>query len=67
MVEETHLLEKCKFDVDSVNSISTFTPENPTRKKDDLMSYAGIFPGAWGETSAEVETTVRHLHNEWEK
>lgn len=67
MVDETRLSENCTFDVDSVNGISILTPENPTRKKDDVMSYAGIFSGAWGETPAEVETTVRNLHSEWEK
>ena len=67
MVDETRLSENCTFDVDSVNGIGTFTPKNPTRKKDDVMSYAGIFSGAWGETPTEVETTVRNLHNEWGK
>lgn len=37
------------------------SPKNLTPKKDDLMSYVGIFPGAWGETSAELETTTRNL------
>jgi bifunctional DNA-binding transcriptional regulator/antitoxin component of YhaV-PrlF toxin-antitoxin module len=34
--------------------------------KDDVMSYSGIFSGAWGGTAAQVDQTLHHLHNEWE-
>jgi bifunctional DNA-binding transcriptional regulator/antitoxin component of YhaV-PrlF toxin-antitoxin module len=34
--------------------------------KDDVMSYAGMFSGAWGGTTAQVEQTLNNLHNEWE-
>lgn len=37
------------------------------QKKDDVISYAGLFTGAWGETPVEVETNIRNLHNEWER
>ena len=34
--------------------------------KDDVMSYAGMFRGAWGGTAAQVDQTLNNLHNEWE-
>jgi hypothetical protein len=67
IIEIAHLSENCKFDVDYINGVIIFTPKNLAQKKDDIMSYAGLFAGAWGETSAKVETTIRKLHNEWEK
>lgn len=67
IVEKAHLSENCTFDVDYVNGVIIFTPKNLIPKKDNIMSYAGIFSGAWGETSTEVETTIRNLHNEWER
>lgn len=35
--------------------------------EENVMSYAGLFSGVWGETSVEVETNIFNLHNEWEK
>ena len=67
IVEKAHLTENCKFDVDYMNGVIIFTPQNPTQKKDDVLSYAGLFSGAWGKTTREVETTINTLHNEWEK
>lgn len=37
-----------------------------TVAKDDVMSYAGMFSGAWGGTAAQVDQTLNHLHTEWE-
>jgi bifunctional DNA-binding transcriptional regulator/antitoxin component of YhaV-PrlF toxin-antitoxin module len=34
--------------------------------KDDVMSYAGMFRGAWGSTAAQADQTLNQLHNEWE-
>lgn len=67
IVKIAHLPERCTFDVDYINGVITLRPKTVSPKKDDVMSYAGLFAGAWGETVAEVENTIRELHNEWEK
>jgi bifunctional DNA-binding transcriptional regulator/antitoxin component of YhaV-PrlF toxin-antitoxin module len=40
--------------------------QSRTVAKDDVMSYAGMFSGAWGSTAAQVDQTLNNLHNEWE-
>lgn len=34
---------------------------------DDVLSYAGLFSGAWGNTSEEINETIHNLHKEWEE
>jgi bifunctional DNA-binding transcriptional regulator/antitoxin component of YhaV-PrlF toxin-antitoxin module len=34
--------------------------------KDDVMSYAGMFSGAWGGTTTQIDQTLHNLHSEWE-
>ncbi|MFU8790098.1 MAG: AbrB/MazE/SpoVT family DNA-binding domain-containing protein [Methylobacter sp.] len=67
IVEIAHLSENCRFDVEYVNGVIIFKPKDTAQKVDDVLSYAGLFAGAWGKNSEEVETTIRNLHNEWEK
>lgn len=44
-----------------------FLPTNPknNNQPDDILSYAGLFRGAWGETQDEIEKTISELKNEW--
>jgi antitoxin component of MazEF toxin-antitoxin module len=34
--------------------------------RDDVMSYAGMYRGAWGATATQVDQTLNNLQNEWE-
>jgi bifunctional DNA-binding transcriptional regulator/antitoxin component of YhaV-PrlF toxin-antitoxin module len=67
IIEEAKLPEGATFDIAFVNGVITLTPLVKDKKKDDLMSYAGIFKGAWGNTEAEIEKTLLNLRNEWER
>lgn len=67
IVHTANLSENSQFDVEYINGVIILKPINDEQEKDDVMSYAGLFAGAWGDTSAEVETNIRNLHNEWEK
>jgi bifunctional DNA-binding transcriptional regulator/antitoxin component of YhaV-PrlF toxin-antitoxin module len=67
IVEQAQLTENCKFDVDYMNGVIIFKPINPKSDKDDVRAYAGLFSGAWGKTTQEVETAIHNLHNEWVK
>lgn len=41
--------------------------KNLSSQSDDIMTYAGIFRGAWGETPEQVETSIAELKAEWER
>lgn len=55
--------------VEFINGAIIITPVStqPAAPSDDVMSFAGIGHGLWGATTAEVETTVRSLRQEWER
>ena len=40
------------------------SPAKPTKS---IMSYAGIGSSLWGNTTAEVEATIRDLRSSWER
>lgn len=67
IVETAHLSENSKFDVEYLNGVIILKPLTVEHKKDDVLSYAGLFAGAWGETSVEFENNIHNLHNEWER
>jgi bifunctional DNA-binding transcriptional regulator/antitoxin component of YhaV-PrlF toxin-antitoxin module len=67
IIEEAKLPEDATFEIAFVGGVITLTPRVKDKKKDDIMSYAGIFKGAWGKTDEEIEKTIRDLHNEWER
>ncbi len=49
------------------NGHIVIVPKKAQGEKDDVMSYAGLFSGAWGDTNQQVAATVSELHSEWEK
>lgn len=67
IVEIAHLSENCRFDVEYLNGVIIFKPKEVSQKVDDVLSYAGLFSGAWGSTSEQIDETISNLHNEWEK
>ncbi|MDO5624197.1 MAG: AbrB/MazE/SpoVT family DNA-binding domain-containing protein [Pseudomonadota bacterium] len=50
--------------VDYVNGAIILTPQTDDAK-DDVLSYAGIFSGAWGDTPEQADDTLRKLRAEW--
>jgi bifunctional DNA-binding transcriptional regulator/antitoxin component of YhaV-PrlF toxin-antitoxin module len=67
IIEQAKLAEDATFDIDFVGGVITLTPRVKDKNKDDIMSYAGIFKGAWGRTPEEIEKNTQDLHNEWER
>ena len=67
IIEEAKLPEDATFDIAFVGGVITLTPRVKDKKKDDIMSYAGICAGVWGNTREEVDKTIRDLRNEWER
>ena len=69
IIEKAHLTEDVMLDVELVNGVITMTP-HPQGKgctREDIMAYAGIFQGAWGDTPKKVDETVSKLRDEWER
>ncbi len=67
IIAQAKLAEDASFDIAFVGGVITLTPRVKDKKKDDILSYAGIFKGAWGETREEFDETTKSLHNEWER
>jgi len=64
IVREASIKPDDRLSVTFVNGNIIITPVR-TETKDDVMSYAGIFRGAWGDTPEKVEATIHNLRNEW--
>jgi bifunctional DNA-binding transcriptional regulator/antitoxin component of YhaV-PrlF toxin-antitoxin module len=65
IVREAGIQEDDKLNVTFIGGNIIITPQR-IESRDDVMSYAGIFRGAWGETTEQVETTINGLRNEWD-
>ena len=67
ILEKAHLAEDAMLDVALVNGVITLTPQAKGTKREDIMAYAGIFQGAWGNTPEKVIETISHLRDAWER
>lgn len=69
IIEKAHLSEDVMLDVELVNGVITLTPhpQGKGRAREDIMAYAGIFRGAWGDTAKKVDETISKLRDEWER
>ena len=65
--DAAHLAEDAVFEVRLVNGVITFTPKALKSERDDVMSYAGIFQGAWGDDATAVKDSITSLRDEWER
>jgi antitoxin component of MazEF toxin-antitoxin module len=64
IVREASIKPDDRLSVVFTNGNIVITPVR-NEVKDDVMSYAGIFRGAWGNTPEQVEATIHNLRNEW--
>lgn len=67
ILEKAHLAEDAMLDVALINGVITLTPQAKGTKREDIMAYAGIFQGAWGNTPETVNETISHLRDAWER
>jgi hypothetical protein len=68
IIEAARLPADAVFEVALVNGVITFTPRvSEKSRRSDILSYAGVFSGAWGKTAAEVDITLSNLRDEWER
>ena len=67
ILERAHLATDATLEVALVDGVITLTPkENPTEKQ-DIMAFAGIFKGAWGDTNEAVNNALDNHRNEWDR
>lgn len=67
IINEAHLADDAVFDVNLINGVITFTPKRAKGAREDILSFAGVFHGAWGNTSVAVDEAQRMLRDEWER
>lgn len=67
ILREAHLADDAVFDVDLLNGVITFTPRHTKHDRENILSFAGVFHGAWGKTSVAVDKTLGDLRDERER
>lgn len=58
-----------KLEVNFQNGVITIVPakRQEPRKKDRLMSFAGVGQGCWGDTAEEVNSSIQDLRGSWSR
>jgi bifunctional DNA-binding transcriptional regulator/antitoxin component of YhaV-PrlF toxin-antitoxin module len=67
IIEKAHLSDDAMLDIQLINGVITLTPQSKPNQREDIMAFAGIFQGAWGDTPAMVDKTISDLRDEWER
>jgi hypothetical protein len=50
-----------------INGSIIITPKHDAKDQEDIMSFAGIGHGLWGNTPEEVDQTLCNMKNSWER
>jgi bifunctional DNA-binding transcriptional regulator/antitoxin component of YhaV-PrlF toxin-antitoxin module len=67
VVRAANLKEDDRLNVDYLNGVIVITQKKSDNKnKSDVMAYAGIGKGLWGDTPDEIDATIRTLRDSWE-
>ena len=53
------------FDVQLANGVVMFTPVRRRQSPPDLMAFAGIGSGLWGETAEQLDASISDLRDAW--
>lgn len=56
-----------RLTVTFINGSIIITPKHDDKDQDDIMSFAGIGHGLWGNTPEEVDQTLCNMKNSWER
>ena len=56
-----------RLTVTFINGSIIITPKHDAKDQDDIMSFAGIGHGLWGNTPEEVDQTLRNMKDSWER
>ncbi len=67
VVREAKLMPDDRLAVTFVNGSIILTPKRPALAKSDVMAFAGVGRGLWGETAREVDETLSAGKDAWER
>ena len=68
LVRESGIEVDDKLSVALVNGSIVITPMGPKHQGlNDIMSFAGIAQGVWGDSPEEVEQTISSVRATWER
>ena len=67
VVREAKLKPDDRLTVTFINGSIIITPKHDAKDQDDIMSFAGIGHGLWGNTPEEVDQTLCNIKNSWER
>lgn len=56
-----------RLTVTFINGSIIITPKHDAKDQEDIMSFAGIGHGLWGNTPEEVDQTLCNMKNSWER
>lgn len=56
-----------RLEVSYVNGSIIISPQKSNNKPVDVMAFAGVGRGLWGETPEAVTKNVKKLRNDWER
>lgn len=60
-----HVATNDAIDVQLSNGVLMLIPSKRHAAKRDIMSFAGVGKGLWGNTQQEIETTIQELRHSW--
>ena len=55
------------LDVQLANGVVMFTPVHRRQAPPDLMAFAGLGKGLWGDTPEQVEASIQSLREKWSR
>lgn len=67
ILENAQIATDATFEVALVNGVITLTPKLRAVEQEDIMAFAGIFKGAWGNTPEAVDKLLDEHRDEWER
>ena len=67
ILESAQISTDATFEVALVNGVITLTPKLKAAEQEDIMAFAGLFKGAWGNTPEAVSQAMDEHRGEWER
>ncbi|MFZ3194383.1 MAG: AbrB/MazE/SpoVT family DNA-binding domain-containing protein [Moraxellaceae bacterium] len=64
---KNHVQTNDAVDVVFANGIVMLIPKKRRNAKRDLLSFAGVGKGLWGDTPAAIEESLQEIRESWKK
>ena len=67
VVRQANIAVNDRLTVSYLNGSIIITPRQARQDSEDLMAFAGIGRGLWGDSAEAVDATLRNQRDEWER